>query len=144
MNIPSDLKYAETHEWARVGKAKDKDIVTVGITDYAQEALTDIVYVDLPKVGDEVEAGSDCAVVESVKAASDIYSPVTGKVVEINQAVADNPSLVNEDPYGKGWLFKVKIKDPAELDDLMSDTDYEEHLAEIAEDNGEEDEEDEK
>jgi glycine cleavage system H protein len=144
MNIPSDLKYAETHEWARAGKAKDKDIVAVGISDYAQEELTDIVYVDLPKVGDEVEAGTDCAVVESVKAASDIYSPVTGKVVEINQAIVDNPSLVNEDPYGKGWFFKVKIKDPAELDDLMSDTDYEEHLAEIAEDGGEEDEEDEK
>lgn len=144
MNIPSDLKYAETHEWARAGKGKDKDIVTVGISDYAQEELTDIVYVDLPKVGDEVEAGSDCAVVESVKAASDIYSPVTGKVVEINQAIVDNPGLVNEDPYGKGWFFKVKIKDPAELDDLMSDTDYEEHLAEIAEDSGDEDDEDEK
>ncbi len=141
MNIPTDLKYAETHEWARVGKAKDKDIVTVGVSDYAQEELTDIVYVDLPKLGDTVEVGADCAVVESVKAASDIYAPVSGKVVEINAAIVDNPALVNEDPYGKGWFFKIKMSDPAELDDLMSDSDYEEHLAEAE---GEDEDEDEK
>lgn len=148
MNIPSDLRFAETHEWVRVSKAKDKakdkDIATVGISDYAQEELTDIVYVDLPKVGDVVEAGTDCAVVESVKAASDIYAPVSGKVVEINQEIVDNPSLVNEDPYGKGWFFKIKASDLAELEDLMSDTDYEEHLGEIAEEGGDEDEEEEK
>jgi glycine cleavage system H protein len=141
MNIPTDLKYAETHEWARVGKAKDKDIVTVGISDYAQEELTDIVYVDLPKLGDTVEVGTDCAVVESVKAASDVYAPVSGKVIEVNTAIVDNPSLVNEDPYGKGWFFKIKMSDPAELDDLMSDSDYEEHLAEAE---GADEDEDEK
>ena len=144
MNIPTDLKFAETHEWVRVNKVKDKDIATVGISDYAQEELTDIVYVDLPKVGDEVEAGTDCAVVESVKAASDLYAPVSGKVIEINQDIVENPGLVNEDPYGKGWFFKIRMSDAAELDDLMSDTDYEEHLGEIAQDGGDEDEEDEK
>ena len=144
MNIPTDLKYAETHEWVRVSKVKDKDIATVGISDYAQEELTDIVYVDLPKVGDEVEASTDCAVVESVKAASDLYAPVSGKVIEINQDIVENPGLVNEDPYGKGWFFKIKMSDAAEIDDLMSDTDYEEHLGEISEDGGAEDEEDEK
>jgi glycine cleavage system H protein len=143
MNIPSDLKYAETHEWVRAGKGKDKDLATIGISDYAQEELTDIVYVDLPKVGDEVEVGSECAVVESVKAASDIYAPVSGKVIEINQEVVDNPALINEDPYGKGWLFKVKMSDGAELDDLLTDSDYEEHLGELDE-GADEDEEDEK
>ena len=139
MNIPSDLKYTETHEWVRV--SKNKDSVTVGISDYAQEALTDIVYVDLPKVGDDVDAGSDCAVVESVKAASDIYAPISGKITDINQEVIDNPGLVNEDPYGKGWFFKIKISDPAELEDLLSDTDYEEQLGE---EDGDDEDEDEK
>ena len=140
MNIPPDLKYTETHEWVRTDKTKE--FVTVGISDYAQEELTDIVYVDLPKVGDELEAGSDCAVVESVKAASDIYAPVSGTVVEINQAILDNPSLVNEDPYGKGWFFKVKLSAPEEIDDLLSDTDYEEHVSALEEeDEGDDDDE---
>ncbi|MCX7824207.1 MAG: glycine cleavage system protein GcvH [Verrucomicrobiae bacterium] len=137
-NVPSDLKYTETHEWVKVGK-KD-NIVTVGLTDYAQEELTDIVYLDLPKVGDEVEEGTECGVVESVKAANDIYAPVSGTVVEVNTAAVENPSLVNEEPYGKGWLFKIKMVDPKELDDLMSDSEYEEKLAEEDQGDDEEDE----
>src|SRR4051812_12524983 len=104
-NIPPDLKYAKTHEWVRVAG----DIATVGITDHAQHELTDVVFVELPPQGRKVKAGEACAVVESVKTASDIYSPVTGEIIEINKAVSDNPALVNTSPYGDGWFFKVKL-----------------------------------
>jgi len=105
-NIPADLKYAKSHEWARFAGS----VATVGITDHAQHELTDVVFVELPEVGKKVKAGQSCAVVESVKTASDIYSPVSGEVSEVNQPVADNPALVNTDPYGAGWLFKVKVE----------------------------------
>ena len=139
MNVPSDLKYTESHEWVKLGK--NNETATIGLTDFAQEELTDIVYLDLPKVGDEIEAGTECAVVESVKAASDIYAPLSGKVTEVNQAVLDDPAIVNEDAFGKGWLFKIKLADPVELDELLSDSDYEEILSEKEGQDEDEDEE---
>ena len=104
-NIPNRLKYAKSHEWL----ATENGVGTVGITDHAQNELTDIVFVELPDVGKELTAGTACAVVESVKSASDIYAPVSGEVVEINPALTDNPALVNDDPYGGGWFFKLRI-----------------------------------
>src|ERR1041384_5407208 len=108
-NVPTDLKYAKSHEWVRVSGAE----ATVGITDHAQHELTDIVFVELPEAGKKVKAGEACAVVESVKTASDIYSPVSGEVTETNKAVVDNPALVNSEPYAGGWFFKVKLANPA-------------------------------
>ena len=123
MNVPDDLKYAESHEWIRL----DGDTGTVGITDHAQNELTDIVYVDPPKVGDTVTAGQPAAVVESVKAASDIITPVSGEVVEINEDLEATPSTVNTDPTGDGWMFKVKLSDPGEIDGLMDEAAYKAH-----------------
>lgn len=124
MNVPKNLKYAKTHEWVRV----EGNLAVVGITDHAQEELTDIVYVETPAVGSQVEATKECAVVESVKAASDIYAPVSGEVVEANEELASTPELVNDDPYGKGWIFKVKLSDPPELNELLSPDDYAHHI----------------
>jgi glycine cleavage system H protein len=118
--IPADLKYAKSHEWVRVSDG----VAAVGITDHAQQELTDVVFVELPEVGRKVKAGEACAVVESVKTASDIYSPVSGEVIEINKVVADNPALVNTEPYGKGWFFKIKLADAAELNALMTPDKY--------------------
>jgi len=123
--IPGDLKFNKTHEWARVeGDGK----VTVGISDRAQELLGDLVYVELPNVGDRVEAGNGCAVVESVKAASDVYSPVTGKVLEVNGSLADKPETINEDAYGDGWLFVVEVEEPDQLNDMLDPDAYAELL----------------
>jgi glycine cleavage system H protein len=119
-DIPADLKYAKSHEWVRVSGG----MATVGITDHAQHELTDVVFVELPEVGRKVKAGEACAVVESVKTASDIYSPVSGEVTEVNKPVADNPALVNTEPYKNGWLFKIKLADPAELNALMGPDQY--------------------
>ena len=119
-NIPSDLRYAKTHEWVRV----QGDMATIGITDHAQHELTDVVFVELPAVGRKVKAGEPCAVVESVKTASDIYAPVTGEVTEINKAVTDNPSLVNTSPYNEGWFFKVKLTNQPELSNLLTPESY--------------------
>jgi glycine cleavage system H protein len=124
MNVPKNLKYAKSHEWVRV----EGNVAVVGITDHAQEELTDIVYVEPPAVGAQVEATKECAVVESVKAASDIYAPVSGEVVEANEELANTPELVNDDPYGKGWIFKVKLSDPPELNELLSPDDYAHHI----------------
>ena len=118
--MPPELKYAKSHEWVRV----QGDIATVGITDHAQHELTDVVFVELPLVKRQVKAGEACAVVESVKTASDIYSPVSGEVVEANPTLADNPALVNSDPYGKGWFYKVKLAAPAELASLLNHERY--------------------
>ncbi len=115
-NIPSDLKYATSHEWVR---NEGNGIVTVGISEHAQDLLGDMVFVDLPDVGDSFAAGDDCAVAESVKAASDIYAPVAGEVVAINEDLEDTPENVNSDPYGDGWLFKLKMEDASELEDLL-------------------------
>lgn len=120
MNIPDDRKYADTHEWIRV----EGDIGTVGISDHAQAELTDIVFVEPPKVGTVVAARSACAVVESVKAASDIYTPVSGEIVEANDALSSNPALLNTDPHGEGWIFKIKLSDPSELDALKDAAAY--------------------
>ena len=119
-NVPSDLKYAKSHEWVRVAG----DTATVGITDHAQHELTDIVFVELPAVGRKLAAGEACAVVESVKTASDIYSPVSGEVVEVNKAAADNPALVNTEPYAGGWFFKIKLSNAAELNSLLTPENY--------------------
>jgi len=122
-NTPSEYKYAETHEWALL---QEDGNVAVGITDHAQESLGDIVYVELPEEGAEVIAGDETGVVESVKAASDIYSPVSGTVVAVNTKLVDEPEIVNQDAFGDGWFYKVKPKDPAELEDLMDAEAYKE------------------
>lgn len=119
-NVPADLKYAKSHEWVRV----NGNLATVGITDHAQHELTDVVFVELPAKGRDLKAGDACAVVESVKTASDVYSPVSGKVVEANQAVVDDPALVNSDPYGEGWFYKIQLSHPSELDGLLNAADY--------------------
>jgi glycine cleavage system H protein len=118
--VPADLKYAKSHEWLRVAG----DTATLGITDHAQQELTDIVFVELPAVGRKVKAGEACAVVESVKTASDIYCPVSGEVIEVNQAVVANPALVNNEPYAGGWFCKVKLSAPSEVSALLSSADY--------------------
>ena len=123
--IPGDLKFLKSHEWARVeGDGK----VTIGISDHAQGLLGDLVYVELPTVGDRVEAGNACAVVESVKAASDVYAPVTGKVVEVNTALSDKPETINEDAYGDGWIFVLEAEEPTELNELLDPDAYAELL----------------
>jgi glycine cleavage system H protein len=123
--IPGDLKFMKSHEWARVeGDGK----VTVGISDHAQGLLGDLVYVDLPDVGDRVEAGNACAVVESVKAASDVYAPISGAIVAVNTALVDKPETINEDAYGEGWLFVVEVDDADQLNDLLAPDDYAELL----------------
>jgi len=123
--IPGDLKFLKSHEWARVeGDGK----VTVGISDHAQGLLGDLVYVELPNVGDRVEAGNASAVVESVKAASDVYSPVTGTVTAVNAALSDKPETINEDAYGEGWIFTVEIEEPEQLNELLAPDDYAELL----------------
>ncbi|TAL39962.1 MAG: glycine cleavage system protein GcvH [Spirochaetes bacterium] len=123
--IPEELKYTKEHEWLRM----DGDFIAVcGITDHAQEMLTDIVFVELPEKGLDLEKGEQAAVVESVKAVSNIYAPVSGKVIEVNTILEDSPELVNSDPYGEGWIFKLEIKGAAELDDLLNADDYAAHV----------------
>ncbi len=113
--VPSDLKYAKSHEWVRVSGG----VATVGITDHAQHELTDIVFVELPDLGKHIKAGEACAVVESVKTASDIYSPVSGEIAEVNKAVVEDPALVNSDPYEAGWFYKIRMSKPEELNALL-------------------------
>lgn len=125
--IPGDLKFLKSHEWARV---EGNGRVTVGISDHAQGLLGDLVYVELPNVGDKVEAGAASAVVESVKAASDVYAPVGGTVVEVNSALADKPETINEDAYGEGWLYVIEVSEPDQLNELLSPDDYAELLEE--------------
>jgi glycine cleavage system H protein len=126
-NIPSDLKYASSHEWVR---NEGDGTVTVGISEHAQGLLGDMVFVDLPDVGDVFAAGDDCAVAESVKAASDIYAPVAGEIVAINEELEDSPEKVNADPYGDGWLFRIKLEDASELDDRLDAEGYESSIHE--------------
>ena len=124
-NIPAELKYASSHEWVR----KEKDgTYTVGISDHAQGLLGDMVFIDLPDVGDEITAGEDCAVGESVKAASDIYAPISGEIVAINEELEDSPELVNSDAFGEGWLFRVKASDESELAALLDAAGYAESI----------------
>lgn len=119
-NVPGDLKFAKSHEWVRL----NGDVATVGISDHAQHELTDVVFAEVPQVGRKVKAGEACAVVESVKTASDVYAPVSGEIVEANAELTSNPELVNKEPYGKGWFFKVKLSNPAELNSLMDAAAY--------------------
>ena len=114
-NIPSELKYIDSHEWIRV----EGDCAVVGVTDHAQESLGDVVFVELPEVGSELAAGDEAGVVESVKAASDIYSPLSGEIVEVNTELEDAPEIVNDSPYDDGWFFKIKLSDMSELDGLL-------------------------
>jgi glycine cleavage system H protein len=123
-NIPADLKYAKSHEWARI----EGDVATVGISDHAQHELTDVVFVELPAVGKKVKAGETCAVVESVKTASDIYAPLSGEITEANKAVVENPALSNTDPYGTGWFFKIKLSTASEASALLTPEQYQQQI----------------
>lgn len=127
--IPGDLKFLKSHEWARV---EDSGRITIGISDHAQGLLGDLVYVELPSLGDTIEQGAAAAVVESVKAASDVYSPITGKVVEVNSALSDKPETINEDAYGEGWIFVIQPSEPDQVNELLSPDDY----AQLLEDEG--------
>ncbi|AFT68584.1 Glycine cleavage system H protein [Alloalcanivorax dieselolei B5] len=122
--IPAELRYRTSHEWVRV----ENDVAVVGITDHAQDAMGDLVYVELPEVGQVLATGEEAGVVESVKAASDIYAPVSGEVVAINDALEDEPELVNQEAFGNGWLFKIKMADPGELKEMLTADQYQEQL----------------
>jgi glycine cleavage system H protein len=126
MEFPEDLKYSKEHEWVLV----EGHVATVGITDYAQDQLGDIVFVELPGLGDKVSKEDAFGVVESVKAVSDVYAPVSGKVLEVNDDLPENPEMLNEDPYGDGWMIKIEMNDIEELQDLMTAAEYEEYVAE--------------
>jgi len=127
MEIPEDLRYTKEHEWARFEKAKK--VVTIGITDYAQDKLGDVVYVELPEEGDELSRSEPFGSIESVKAVSDLFAPITGTVVEVNDVLLDSPEVVNDDAYNEAWMIKVKIDDPAEIEDLLTAQEYKEFLA---------------
>jgi glycine cleavage system H protein len=120
MNVPEELRYSTDHEWV----SRDGDVVRVGITDYAQDALGDVVFVDVPTVGADVAAGARLLEVESTKSVSEVYAPVSGAVVEVNEALADAPQLLNEDPYGEGWICAIRMSDPGELDGLLDAASY--------------------
>lgn len=126
-NIPNELQYVASHEWVR---NEGGGVVTIGITDHAQELLGDVVFVELPELDSELSAGDESGVVESVKAASDIYAPLSGKVIAVNQELEEAPELVNSDPYGDGWFFKLQLSDTSELDDLLDAAAYGEHCEE--------------
>jgi len=119
-NVPSDLRYAKSHEWVR----QAGEVVTVGITDHAQQELTDVVFIELPEVGRQLKAGEACAVVESVKTASDLYAPVSGEVIEVNSVVIDNPALANSSPFDEGWFFRLRLADAAEIEALLTPEGY--------------------
>ncbi len=129
-DVPNDLRYSKSHEWVRVD---DSDVVTVGVTDHAQDQMGDLVFVELPDVNGHVDAGDEVAVVESVKTAADVYSPLSGEIIEINEALNNEPALVNRDPYGDGWLYRIKADDLDELDNLMDADAYEETVKEEVE-----------
>jgi glycine cleavage system H protein len=125
MEAPPGLRYSKEHEWV----AAEETVATIGITDHAQEQLGEIVYIELPAIGEKVSKDDPFGVVESVKAVSDIYAPVSGTVLEVNEDLAESPEVVNEDPYGDGWLIKVRVSDPADLEDLMENEEYEQMIA---------------
>lgn len=124
MATPEDNRYAKSHEYVHL----EGDIATIGITEYAQKELGDVVFVELPQVGAELDAGDDLGSIESVKAVSELFVPMTGEVIEVNEALADNPALVNTDPWGDGWMIRMKVKDASELDELMSAEEYDEYI----------------
>ena len=120
MNIPSDLKYTKEHEWIKI----DGNLATIGVTDYAQGELGDIVFVELPTVGDDIKAGGSFGTIEAVKAVSEIFSPLSGKIAEINELLEDDPMVINNEPYGDGWIIKIEFSDSSELDSLVSSDEY--------------------
>ncbi|MBP6783671.1 MAG: glycine cleavage system protein GcvH [Verrucomicrobiales bacterium] len=126
MNAPDHLHFSDSHEWV---DATTPDAASIGISDHAQAELTDVVYLELPAIGRQVKKGEAFAVIESVKAANDIYSPVSGEIVDVNSALAESPEAVNQDPYGAGWMVKIRLSDPSELDALMTGEAYREHLS---------------
>lgn len=125
MNVPADLKYTSDHEWARL----DGDTVVVGITDYAQGELGDVVFVELPEVGTEVSQGDSFGTIEAVKAVADLFSPISGEIVELNPVLEDAPETVNKDPYGEGWMVRITLSDPSQLDGLMDAEAYKKHIS---------------
>ncbi len=126
MSVPKDYRYTESHEWVRI---EEDNLVTIGITDYAQEKLGDIVSVELPRVGDEVEKGERIGMIDSQKASSEVYAPVSGVVVEVNDLLNDDPAVVNSDPYEEGWFARIEVEEIEQIDDLMSADDYEELIS---------------
>lgn len=127
MNFPDNLKYTKEHEWLRV----ENDTAVVGVTDYAQSELGDIVYIEFPEVGKSFSQNDSIGTIEAVKTVADLYAPVSGELLEVNNELTDNPELVNQDPYEKGWMLKIKIGDPSEIDTLMDSSAYKEHVAEV-------------
>jgi len=126
MHIPEDLKYTKEHEWVKI----EGEVATVGITDFAQSELSDIVYVEPPTVGQEVTQNEPCGTIEAVKTVADLYSPLSGEVIEVNEELENEPGIINNDPYGHGWIFKIRIKDPEEIKNLLSAEDYKKHIGE--------------
>ncbi len=126
MHIPEDLKYTKEHEWVKI----EGEVATVGITDFAQSELSDIVYIEPPTVGQEVIQFEPCGTIEAVKTVADLYSPLSGEVIEVNEELESEPGLINNDPYGLGWIFKIRIKDPEEIKNLLSPDDYKKHIGE--------------
>ena len=126
MSFPEGLKYSKEHEWVSV----EDDVASVGITDYAQDELGDVVYVELPEVGDKISKDDPFGSVESVKAVSDLFAPISGTVIEVNDSLPDSPEMVNEDPYGDGWMIKLRVQNPAQVEELLSATDYAQHIGE--------------
>ncbi|HHE55227.1 MAG TPA: glycine cleavage system protein GcvH [Caldithrix abyssi] len=125
MNVPAELKYTEDHEWAKI----DGDVATIGITDYAQGELGDVVFVELPEVSTTIEKGDTFGTIEAVKAVADLFAPVSGEVIEVNEKLGAEPETVNKDPYGEGWMIKVKLSNPTEVDDLMNADQYKEKIS---------------
>ena len=125
-NVPSELKFLSTHEWVEV----NGDVATIGVSDHAQELLGDLVFVELPEVGSSVSAGDSVAVIESVKAASDTYAPVSGEIIEVNEELEDSPERINDDPYGDGWMYRIKMEDPDEVGDLLDADAYTDSIVE--------------
>jgi glycine cleavage system H protein len=124
MATPEDNRYAKSHEYVHL----EGDVATIGITDYAQKELGDVVFVELPQVGSQLDAADELGSIESVKAVSELFSPVSGEVVEVNEALADNPALVNTDPWGDGWMIRIRVSDPTEVDELMTAEEYDEYI----------------
>ena len=129
MEIPKELRYTDEHEWAKI----EDGIAIVGITDYAQESLGDVVYVETPEIGTQVSKGGELGSIESVKAVSDVYSPVSGEVIEVNEELSDHPEYINQSPYEKGWIVKIKISNPEEYEELMDSEKYEEFVKKVSE-----------
>jgi glycine cleavage system H protein len=133
MSVPKDYRYTESHEWVRI---EDDNVVTIGITDYAQEKLGDIVSIDLPRVGDEVERGEPIGMIDSQKASTEVFAPVSGVVLEVNELLNDDPAVINTDPYEEGWLVRIEVEDVEQIDELQSADDYEELLGKLDDEEG--------